>query len=49
MYFYCRIIFKCQDIGQRGILEGTDSSGGIPLFSCEKSGALAIVLFDNEI
>lgn len=49
MYFHCKIIFKWQDMGWRSILEWPESSGGIPVFSCEKRGALEIVFFDNEI
>lgn len=49
MYFYCRIIFKWQDTGLRGILEEPERGVGIPLFSREKPGALVIVFFDNEI
>lgn len=36
-------------MGWRGILEGPESGGGIPLFSCEEAGALVIAFFDNEI
>lgn len=36
-------------MGWRGILEGPETSGGIPLFSCEEPAVLVIVFFDNEI
>lgn len=36
-------------MGWRGILEGPQSSGRIPVFSCEKCGALVITFFDYEI
>lgn len=49
MCFNCRIILKLQYMGWRAILEGPESGGGIPLFSCEKPAALVIVFFDNEI
>lgn len=36
-------------MGWQGTLEGPESGGGIPVFSCGKRGVLVIIFFDNEI